>query len=122
MQREEEVSLSAGELIGQLYDMLAAQYHGGDEETNAHSLNVLCVRLVFCLFAEDSGLFGRDAFRNYLTGLPARSVRGALKELFRYLDTTTNGGTVSSSGAAGGAGAAGSARAAAGGVDAVPEQ
>ena len=85
--REEKVSLDAGALIGKIYEMLRGQYHDPDTPESQHSLNVLCVRLVFCLFAEDAEIFPKDAFYNYLQGLPARQVRVALKELFRYLDT-----------------------------------
>ncbi|WP_331711535.1 type IIL restriction-modification enzyme MmeI [Brevibacterium ravenspurgense] len=85
--REEKVSLDAGNLIGELYDMLRQQYLDPDSEASQHSLNVLCVRLVFCLFAEDAAVFPRDVFKTYLLGLSARQVRPALKELFVYLDT-----------------------------------
>ena len=83
--REERVSLEAGALIGRLYEMLRAQYVDPDSASSRHSLNVLCVRLVFCLFAEDAGLFPKNAFYHYLKGLPAALVRGALKELFSHL-------------------------------------
>jgi len=86
--REKTVSVNAGYLIGQLYDLLREQYIDPDSPAAQHSLNVLCVRIVFCLFAEDAGVFERGAFYNYLNGLPARQVRVALRELFLYLDTT----------------------------------
>lgn len=89
--REEKVSLDAGNLIGKLYDMLRRQYLDPDSQASQHSLNVLCVRLVFCLFAEDAAVFPRDAFKTYLSGLSARQVRPALKELFVYLDTPLEG-------------------------------
>lgn len=85
--REEMVSLDAGQLIGRVYDLLRAQYIDPDSEDSKHSLNVLCVRLVFLLFAEDAGLFAKDAFYNYLKPVPADRVRPALKELFVYLRT-----------------------------------
>ena len=60
---ERAISEKAGQLIGKLYDMLRSQYLDPDTEESNHSLNVLCVRLVFCLFCEDAGLFGEmDAF------------------------------------------------------------
>ena len=83
--REEQVSLEAGALIGKLYEMLRAQYVAPDSEESRHSLNVLCVRLVFCLFAEDAGLFPKNAFYRYLKAMPATQVRTALKELFAHL-------------------------------------
>lgn len=84
-QREEQVSLDAGALIGKVYDLLRDQYADPDATDSQHSLNVLCVRLVFCLFAEDAGLFPKDAFYNYLHGMPARQVRPAIKDLFAHL-------------------------------------
>lgn len=83
--REERVSLQAGELIGKLYEMLRECYIDPDSEASRHSLNVLCVRLVFCLFAEDAGLFPKNAFYRYFKGMPAAQVRGAMKELFAHL-------------------------------------
>ncbi|MEV8233602.1 DNA methyltransferase [Micrococcus luteus] len=84
--RETQVSLDAGALIGKLYDMLRAQYIDPDSEASMHSLNVLCVRLVFLLFAEDAGLFPKSAFYHYLKPMPADRARAALKELFAYLN------------------------------------
>ncbi|KZE67856.1 DNA methyltransferase [Micrococcus aloeverae] len=84
--RETQVSLDAGALIGKLYDMLRAQYIDPDSEASMHSLNVLCVRLVFLLFAEDAGLFPKNAFYHYLKPVPADRARAALKELFAYLN------------------------------------
>ncbi|WP_246955346.1 DNA methyltransferase [Brachybacterium sp. Marseille-Q7125] len=85
--REEQVSLDAGALIGKVYDMVREQYVDPDSAESKHSLNVLCVRLVFLLFAEDAGLFPKNAFYRYLKLLPAEYVRSALKELFAYLKT-----------------------------------
>lgn len=87
LKREEKVSMDAGELVGKLYTGLRAQYLDPDTEANQHALNVLCVRLVFCLFAEDAGLFQKDALFHYLDGAPPHLVRGMLKELFTVLNT-----------------------------------
>lgn len=85
--REEKVSMDAGQLVGKLYDALRTQYLEPDTDESQHSLNVLCVRLVFCLFAEDAGLFEKDAFFRYLNGLRHDQVRTALLELFKVLNT-----------------------------------
>ncbi|MBX7555681.1 N-6 DNA methylase [Streptomyces sp. tea 10] len=85
--REAQVSLDAGTLIGKLYDLLREQYIDPDSEESKHSLNVLCVRLVFLLFAEDAGLFAKNAFYRYLKPVQADRARAALKELFAYLNT-----------------------------------
>ena len=51
------------------------------------SLNVLCVRLVFCLYAEDAGIFGRHGmFHDYLAAFNTREMRRAIVDLFRILD------------------------------------
>ena len=87
LEKEKTVSIKAGELIGKLYDRLREGYIDPDSEESMHALNVLCVRLVFCLYCEDAGLFGKDAFYNYLKDVPANRIRTALKNLFRALDT-----------------------------------
>ena len=87
LEKEKTVSIKAGELIGKLYDKLREGYIDPDSEESMHALNVLCVRLVFCLYCEDAGLFGKDAFYNYLKDVPANRIRTALKNLFRALDT-----------------------------------
>lgn len=82
-----EVSLQAGELVGVLYDALLKQYKDPTAPETLKSLNALCVRLVFCLYAEDAGIFGRrDMFHDYLKNVPAAGIRKALVELFRVLD------------------------------------
>lgn len=85
--REEAASMDAGALIGKLYDLLRGQYLDPDSDESQHALNVLCVRLVFCLFAEDAGLFPKDALYAYLKDMPAPMARTALKELFEVLNT-----------------------------------
>ena len=87
LEKERDISIKAGEAIGRLYDRLAACYIDPESEASRHSLNVLCVRIVFCLFCEDADLFDRNAFYNYLNAFPASQMRGALKKLFAVLDT-----------------------------------
>ena len=83
---ELELSLKAGEIVGKLYDALHDQYLNPDNEHSLASLNKLCVRLVFCLFAESSGIFGKHKiFRDYLSG--ARNIRQDLILLFDVLNT-----------------------------------
>lgn len=87
IKKEMEISLQAGELVGVLYDALLKQYKDpGDPET-LKSLNALCVRLVFCLYAEDAGIFGQHMmFHDYLK-IHQREARQALINLFKALDT-----------------------------------
>ena len=88
IKKEMEISLQAGELVGVLYDALLKQYKNPEDPETLKSLNKLCVRLVFCLYAEDAGIFGgRNMFHNYLQG-HEREARRALIDLFKVLDTT----------------------------------
>ena len=87
LEKEKRVSIQAGELVGKLYDNLREGYLDPDSEENMRALNVLCVRLVFCLYCEDADLFDKDAFYNYLKDVPVSGIRKALKDLFRALDT-----------------------------------
>lgn len=86
IRKEMEISLQAGELVGALYDALLKQYVEPEAEETLKSLNALCVRLVFCLYAEDSGIFGkRGMFHDYLQTHRAED-RRALINLFHVLD------------------------------------
>lgn len=88
LHQEEYVSIQAGDLVGKLYDAILKQYINPEDKKSLHSLNILCVRLVFCLYAEDSGLFGDHLkFHNYIERFEPRDVRRALIDLFRVLDT-----------------------------------
>lgn len=86
IKKEMAVSLKAGELVGILYDALLKQYKNPDDPETLKSLNALCVRLVFCLYAEDAGIFGgHKRFRKYLQNHKSED-RRALINLFRVLD------------------------------------
>jgi hypothetical protein len=87
LEKEKEVSIRAGELIGKLYDRMREGYINPDSDDSMHALNVLCVRLVFCLFCEDADLFPKDAFLHYLKDVSPENIRTSLKRLFRALDT-----------------------------------
>lgn len=89
LKKEEELSFKAGELVGQLYDAFSKQYRDITNEQSQKDLNELCVRLVFCLYAEDAGLFGRkNVFHDYLNKYNDLTLmRKDLIELFKILDT-----------------------------------
>ena len=112
IKREEEVSLKAGELVGKLYDALIKEYipptslnrHSERSEESERSfayaqddklsdlqlrsLNILCVRIVFCLYAEDAGLFEtRTAFEDYIKSFNLSDLRDGIIKLFKALDT-----------------------------------
>ena len=88
LKKEMEVSIKAGEIVGIIYDALLKQYYNAENEETLKSLNILCVRLVFCLYAEDAEIFGRNnMFLDYMKQFEAKHFRKALIELFRVLDT-----------------------------------
>ncbi len=88
LKREMELSLKAGELVGIIHDRFLEQYSDPMAVHTQRSLNILCVRLVFCLYAEDAGLFGAtDAFSKYIGQYEPKDIRRALIDLFKVLDT-----------------------------------
>ena len=88
LNRELQASKEAGEIIGQIYDKLLTQYNDPTSPQTLHSLNILCVRLVFCMYAEDAGVFDRkQQFGDYVSRFPASQLRRALLNLFEVLDT-----------------------------------
>lgn len=85
--KEMEVSMQAGEIVGRIYDALIKEYDLSDPRSMRY-LNILCVRLVFCLYAEDAGIFGRhDMFHDYLDRYEAADMRDALLRVFDTLNT-----------------------------------
>ncbi len=88
LKREEEVSIKAGEIVGILYEKLLAEYRDPTNPFSQKSLNKLCVRLVFCLYAEDASIFGyKNMFHDYMSRFPANLFREQLIKLFKVLDT-----------------------------------
>ncbi len=89
LKKEEQISIDAGNLVGKLYDALIKQYKNPDSPETLKSLNMLCVRLVFCLYAEDAGIFGsHEMFGQYLKQFQTKDVHKSLRELFKVLDMT----------------------------------
>ncbi|MCR5172740.1 MAG: methylase [Treponema sp.] len=89
IKKELEISKKAGDIIGEIYDAILKQYKDADNPSPAtlKSLNMLCVRIVFCLYAEDAGIFGHKAiFGDYLKQFEAKDLRRALLDLFQVLD------------------------------------
>lgn len=89
IKREVDISKQAGELIGEIYDAFATKYHNPMSEAEMQSLNVLCVRLVFCMYAEDAEVFNRKQFQHFVESYNVENLRGGLLELFKVLDTKT---------------------------------
>ncbi|MBR7074211.1 MAG: methylase [Oscillospiraceae bacterium] len=87
VQREMEISIKAGEVVGLLYDGLLKQYKNPEDPETLKSLNKLCVRLVFCLYAEDAGIFGKHLmFHDYMAQFAVKDMRKGLRQLFKVLN------------------------------------
>ena len=85
LSKEMQVSMQAGEIVGRIYEALLKQYDDNSPEA-LRWLNILCVRIVFCLYAEDAGVFGHDQFHDYLVHYEAEDLRNALIRLFEVLN------------------------------------
>lgn len=89
LEREMKVSIEAGEIVGEIYESLLKQYINPDSPESLHAINQLVVRLVFCLYAEDAGIFGHHMmFHDYLARFSSRDFRRGLIDLFSILDTS----------------------------------
>lgn len=82
---QDPVNIKAAERMGRLHDALKASNYTG------HPLEVLLVRILFCLFADDTGIFQpAQAFRTYIeerTALDGSDVGSQLAKLFQTLNT-----------------------------------
>ncbi len=88
LEREMKVSIEAGEIVGEIYESLLKQYINPDSPESLHAINQLIVRLVFCLYAEDAGIFGhKTMFHDYMVRFGSRDFRRGLVDLFAVLDT-----------------------------------
>ena len=86
LSKEMQVSMQAGEIVGKIYEALLKQYDDNSPEA-LRWLNILCVRIVFCLYAEDAEIFTHDQFHDYLVRYDAEDLRNALIRLFEVLNT-----------------------------------
>ena len=86
LSKEMVVSMQAGEIVGKIYEALLTQYNDNSPEA-LRWLNILCVRIVFCLYAEDAGIFSHDQFHDFLVTYEAKDLRRALRDLFEVLNT-----------------------------------
>lgn len=83
-EEQEDVNIKAAEAMGKLHDHLKEMGYTG------HKLEVYLVRLLFLLFAEDTGIFDSNAFLFYLknrTREDGSDLAPALEQLFEILDT-----------------------------------
>ncbi len=87
LSEEMEISIKAGEIVGKIYDAFLSQYADPSNPETLKSLNMLCVRLVFCLYAEDAGIFDRhNQFHDFLDNYSTDDLRDKIIQLFRVLD------------------------------------
>lgn len=86
IRKEEKISVDAGKLVKKLYDALREQFMDKDSPETLRALNILCVRLVFLMYAEDAEIFNKDQFRNYVKRFYPEHLRNALLDLFRQLN------------------------------------
>ena len=81
---QDPANIKAAELVGRLHDTLKeAGYQG-------HDLERFLVRIVFCLFADDTGIFERDIFLDFIetrTREDGSDLGALLTHLFEVLDT-----------------------------------
>jgi hypothetical protein len=78
------IDIKAAELMGKLHDSLEEIGYTG------HSLEVYLVRILFCLFAEDTNIFNKQAFQNFITertNIDGSDLAARLQELFQVLNT-----------------------------------
>ncbi len=87
IEKEMELSRKAGELVGRIYNVLLPCYGPKPSDKDLQDLNKFIVRLVFCFYAEDAGLFNRKSmFHDYMESFNPAHFRSGLIELFRVLD------------------------------------
>lgn len=86
--KEKDISVKAGDIVGKIYDALKIQYKEPESKEALKSLNALCVRLVFCMYAEDAGVFGKyELFSNYMENVAPAKWHRELQSLFTMLNT-----------------------------------
>jgi len=81
---EDPVNIKAAELMGKLYDQLK------DSGYEGHPLEVFLVRLLFCLFADDTGIFEKDTFKEFVdlkTNSDGSDLGAWLAQFFQVLNT-----------------------------------
>ena len=85
--REERVSSTASEYVRNLYDTVFASKKEWTKP-ELQSLKMFCVRVVFCLFAEDAGIFDDGQFSTFLEKFAAEDLSKKFDALFFWLDMT----------------------------------
>ncbi len=81
---QDPANIKAAELMGKLHDRLEEIGYTG------HPLEVYLVRILFCLFAEDTTIFNKQQFQEYIeqrTNVDGSDLAAKLQELFQVLNT-----------------------------------
>lgn len=81
---EEPTNRKAAELMGKLHDKLLENGYSG------HQLELFLTRLLFCMFAEDTGIFAKNSFREFIenqTDESGRDLGSQISYLFELFDT-----------------------------------
>jgi len=79
--------IKAAEHMGRLYDLILADNPAGDD-IERHALNIFFSRLLFCFFAEDTGIFNDNQFTNAVASHTAEdgsNLQTYLQKLFKVL-------------------------------------
>ncbi|MFZ3157731.1 MAG: DNA methyltransferase [Smithella sp.] len=85
IQEQDPVNIKAAEQMGKLHDQMKDVGYSG------HRLELYLVRLLFCLFAEDTGIFERQQFKDYIeerTNEDGSDLGHHLSTLFQVLNTS----------------------------------
>lgn len=84
---QDAAARTASGFVKKLYDLLLSQYTKKEQtETVLHQINVFCVRVVFCLYADAAELFDDGQFQTFLETFPAKKLQEKFKWLFYALD------------------------------------
>lgn len=91
VKKETTLSIRACNIIDKIYHSLLNRYTNKNDPKNLRNVNKICVRLVFCLYADDSGIFGKhDMFHDYMQSVNTPMWNVMLQRLFNVLDTKVN--------------------------------
>lgn len=84
---QDEAAKTASGFVSKLYDLLQEQYTKEELTKDVlHQLNVFCVRVVFCLYADDEEIFDDNQFHTFLKTFNAKQLNNKFKWLFVALD------------------------------------
>ena len=86
---DKEADVKAAERLGRLFDLIRYRNNINTDD-EVHALNVFLTRLLFCFFAEDTGIFDKHQFRDTLaksTQVDGSDLKEFLQSLFKILNS-----------------------------------